>query len=71
MQEPHFGALLHHFSPIPGKRSELEVRAGSRGYAHLFNAKRIVIEIYLYLIIYPFHILLNIPKSFSVPDFSV
>ena len=27
MQEPHFGAFLHHFSPIPGKRPELEVRA--------------------------------------------
>ena len=28
MQEPHFGAFLHHFPPIPGKRPELEVRAG-------------------------------------------
>ena len=27
MQEPHFGTFLHHFSPIPGKRPELEVRA--------------------------------------------
>ena len=32
MQEPLFGAFLHHFSPIPGKRPELEVLAGSRGY---------------------------------------
>ena len=30
MQEPLFGVFLHHFSPIPGKRPELEVRAGSR-----------------------------------------
>ena len=28
MQEPHFGAFLHHFSPIPRKLPELEVRAG-------------------------------------------
>ena len=28
MQEPLFGAFLHHFSPIPRKRLELEVRAG-------------------------------------------
>lgn len=33
MQEPLFGAFLHHFSPIPGKRPELEVRAGLCGYA--------------------------------------
>ena len=26
MQEPLFGAFLHHFSPIPRKRPELEVR---------------------------------------------
>ena len=32
MQEPLFGAFLHHFSPIPGKRPELEVLAGSLGY---------------------------------------
>ena len=28
MQEPLFGAFMHHFSPIPGKRPELEVHAG-------------------------------------------
>ena len=33
MQEPLFGAFLHHFSPIPGKRPELEGPAGSRGHA--------------------------------------
>lgn len=27
MQEPHLGAFLHHLSPIPRKRPELEVRA--------------------------------------------
>lgn len=27
MQEPHFRTFLHHFSPIPGKRLELEGRA--------------------------------------------
>ena len=42
MQEPLFGAFLHHFSPIPGKRPELEVLAGSRGHvrraSHLSEA---------------------------------
>ena len=35
MQEPHFGTFLHHFSPIPGKRPELEVRAGARRIARV------------------------------------